>query len=163
MASILKLMLAIMDIKYISMIPNRRIIMKTKLGISTGVFAAITFLVACFGGYTPVLLLVGYVLICESDEWLKKAVLKALGVMLVVSFCVTVINLLPNVFGWINSLLGFFNTNVNFGPINNFLGLFTRAIDIAETCFLLVLGAKALKNETVKVPVVDGLIDKYTK
>ena len=89
--------------------------------------------------------------------------MKALGVMLVVSFCVTVINLLPNVFGWINSLLGFFNTSVNFGPVSNFLGLFTRAIDIAETCFLLVLGVKALKNETVKVPVVDGLIDKYTK
>ena len=137
--------------------------MNTKLGIGTGVFAALIFAVACFGGYTSVLLLVGYVFLCESDEWLKKAGVKALAVMVCVDFFRAVINLLPDVFSWINSLLSFFDTSVNFAPVSSFLGLFTRAIGIAEVVFLLLLAAKALKNETVKVPFVDGFIDKHIK
>ena len=137
--------------------------MNTKLGIGTGVLAALIFAVACFGGYTPVLLIVGYVFLCESDEWLKKAGVKALVVMVCVDFFRALINLLPDIFSWINSLLSFFDANVNFTPVSSFLGLFTRAIGIAEVVFLLLLAAKALKNETVKVPFVDGFIDKHIK
>ena len=137
--------------------------MNTKLGISTGVFAAAIFAVACFGGYVSVLLLVGYVFLCESDEWLKKAGLKALAVMLIADFACTVINLLPSVFNWINKLLGFFEQYVDYAPVSNFLGLFTSIISIGETVFLLLLAVKALKNETVKVPFVDSFLDKHCK
>ena len=137
--------------------------MNTKLGISTGVLAAAIFAVACFGGYVSVLLLVGYVFLFESDEWLKKAGVKALAVMLLADFICGVINVLPSVFNWINRLLGFFEKSVNFTPVTNFLGLFTSVVAIAETVFLLLLAYKALKNETVKVPFVDSFIDKHIK
>ena len=137
--------------------------MNTKLGIGTGVFAALMFAVACFGSYTPLLLLVGYVFLCESDEWLKKAGVKALVIMVCVDFFRAVINLVPDVLAWINNLLAFFNSNINYAPVSSFLTLITRALSIAEVVFLLMLAAKALKNETVKVPFVDGFIDKYIK
>ena len=54
---------------------------KTKLGISVGLFGAIIFAVALFGGYIPSILLVGYVLLMETNEWLRKSAVKALATL----------------------------------------------------------------------------------
>lgn len=53
--------------------------MKTKLGISVGLLGTMVYFAALFGGYTPVILLAGYVLLFEENEWLKKAAIKAVA------------------------------------------------------------------------------------
>ena len=45
---------------------------KTKLGITIAMFAAAIYVVALVGGYVPAILLGGYVLLREENEWLKK-------------------------------------------------------------------------------------------
>ena len=44
---------------------------KTKLGVSVGIFGAFLYVAALFGGYIAITLLAGYVLLMESNEWLK--------------------------------------------------------------------------------------------
>ena len=51
--------------------------MKTKLGISVGILAAATYLAALIG-ITPLLLVAGYILIVEENDFLKKTAVKAL-------------------------------------------------------------------------------------
>ena len=46
--------------------------MKSKLGVSVALLGALPFILSLFGGYTPMLLVVGYIFICEEDSWLKK-------------------------------------------------------------------------------------------
>ncbi|MBR4164617.1 MAG: hypothetical protein IKR43_00050, partial [Lachnospiraceae bacterium] len=62
--------------------------MKSKLGIHIGFLACICFLVAQFGGLTPLALLAGYVLIREENDFLRMSALKALMIVL----CAAVLN-----------------------------------------------------------------------
>ena len=50
---------------------------KTKLGITTGLLAALAYFTGCFSGYLLLFLVAGYVLLKEEDEWLRKNVVKA--------------------------------------------------------------------------------------
>ena len=63
---------------------------KSKLGLPVGLFGALIFAMAYFGGYTVLFLLVGYVLIREEDAWLRRTAVKAV----LVSVAFSVINLL---------------------------------------------------------------------
>ena len=69
---------------------------KTKLGISVGLLGAAIYFMGLFSGYLVVVLLAGYVLLCEDNEWLKKSAVKAVSVMALFSFLITVVNLVPN-------------------------------------------------------------------
>ena len=46
---------------------------KTKLGLSVAIMSALVFLVAAFGGYTPLLLVAGYILIAEENARVEEA------------------------------------------------------------------------------------------
>ena len=135
--------------------------MKTKLGISVGLLAAITCWCGVLSGYLAVLLLVGYVLLREEDGWLKGAVVKVLITMVLFDVLVACINLVPSVLGWVSTLTSLFNNPVYFTAVNNFIELFTRIINIAEKVFLLLLGLQALKQKSFKIPVVDDFIAKH--
>lgn len=135
--------------------------MKTKLGISVGLLGAIIYFAALFGGYTPVIILAGYVLLFEENEWLKKSAVKAVTLMVFIAFLMTLIGLIPDLLSWVNSLVLVFNGNFNYGIVISVINVITKAIDIIETCFFLILGSKALNQGTVTVPFVDNIINKY--
>lgn len=135
--------------------------MKTKLGISVGLLGAIIYFAALFGGYTPVIILAGYVLLFEENEWLKKSAVKAVALMVFIAFLMTLIGLIPDLLSWVNSLVLVFNGNFNYGIVISVINVITKAIDIIETCFFLILGSKALNQGTVTVPFVDNIINKY--
>lgn len=52
---------------------------KTKLGVSIGLLGAGIFAAALFGGYVATIVLAGYVLLMETNEWLRRAAVKALN------------------------------------------------------------------------------------
>lgn len=135
--------------------------MKTKLGVSVGLLGAAIYLVALFGGYTPAIILAGYVLLLEENEWLKKTAVKALTLMVSISFLLTVIHLIPDLLSWIGSLVHVFDGSFDYGTINSLVNVFTKAIDIIRTVLFLALGVKALKESTVDVPYVDDIVNKY--
>lgn len=134
---------------------------KTKLGISVGVAGAALFFVAYFGGYVPAILMAGYVLIAEQNEWLKRAAVKAVATLVCFSVLFTVIGLLPDALSWIRTLVNVFNGSFDYGIVTKILSVFTEALSIAKTVIFLMLGVKALTLSTIKVPFVDNFINKY--
>lgn len=135
--------------------------MKTKLGISVGLLGTMVYFAALFGGYTPVILLAGYVLLFEENEWLKKAAIKAVALLVSIAFLVTVINLIPDILSWISTIVSVFKGTFNYSIVTSVISIFAKAIDIIRTCLFLTLGVKALNQGTVAVPFVDKLINKY--
>lgn len=135
--------------------------MKTKVGISVGLFGAALYFTALFGGYVPVFLLAGYVLLVEENEWLRKTAVKAVALMIFISFVLTVIGLIPDLLSWINTVVYVFKGNFEYSVISNIINVFTKAIGILRTCLFLLLGLKALNQGTIAVPFVDQIVNKY--
>ena len=107
------------------------------------------------------ILLAGYVLSFEADSWLKKSAVKAVGLLILFSFLSAVINLVPNLLGFVNDLLGIFGVGFGYGVISHFISAVLGILDILEKVLFLALGVSAFKQKDVGVPVVDSLIGKY--
>lgn len=134
---------------------------KTKLGISVALLGAGLYFMSLFSGYMVTVLLAGYVLLCEDNEWLKKAAVKAVSVMVLFSFVSAIVNLIPNVMSFIDYIISMFGGNFYIAFISNLVNAVVTALNVIEKLLLLGLGVKALNQGTIAVPVVDGLINKY--
>lgn len=133
---------------------------KTKLGISVGFLGAAIYFLGLFSGYLVVALLVGYVLLFEQNEWLRKCAVKAITLMLVISFVVTVINLIPNSISFINSVFSILGGSFSIGFITSIINAIVSAIGIIEKLLFLGLGLTALNMGTIAIPAVDKLVNK---
>ena len=134
---------------------------KTKLGISVGLLGSCICFTALFGALTPTIILVGYALLMEDNEWLKRCAVKAIAVVITVSFAITIVGLVPDLLSWIGSIVRVFEGNFDYLVINSIVDVFNGAMNILRTCVLLLLGVKALNQSTITIPVVDGIISKY--
>lgn len=138
---------------------------KTKLGISIGLLAAVMYFMGLFGGFLVTLLLAGYVLWFEEDEWLKKTAVKVVVLMLVFAGVVAVINLIPNLLSVLNNFISMFGGYI-YGSkivtfITNGISTITSIIDIIEKLVFLGLGVMALNQKNIVIPGLDKMIDKY--
>ena len=138
---------------------------KTKLGISVGLLGAITYLCCLVGGYTPVIILVGYIALFEENIWLKKTAIKAFALMLAFSLISIVFNLIPGAVNLINELLGIFDEGFAhedfYRTVMNIVSFVNQALAILEKVVFVLLGAKALTQGTITIPVIDTFIKKY--
>ncbi|NEX02887.1 hypothetical protein SAMN04487829_2707 [Pseudobutyrivibrio sp. NOR37] len=134
---------------------------KSNLGIAKELLAAGIFVGALAGGYVFAGLMVLYVLLKEDDQWLKEMAVKAIATLMVFSFFINAINLLPTVVRWFGDLTSILDAGWDSYKLVTGLGLITNAIDIVRIIFFLVLAVKALKHQTINVPIVDDLIKKY--
>ncbi len=135
--------------------------MRTKLGISVGLLGAIMYCVTLFGGYFPALLLGGYVLLIEENQWLRVAVVKSLVLLTSITFLSDLIQLIPEILSWINTLVSKFDGSFKYDTISSVIKLVLDALSIIKTSLFLMLGATALNQTTVSIPVVDRLLKKY--
>lgn len=140
---------------------------KTKFGLSTGLTAAIIFMLAIITEFVndqfifaaPFVALVAFVLLKEEDLWLKACAVKA--VLIVIVF-----TLVPFLFSFINDFLYFLNFFLKFAGINiqdgfDIMGFIKSIIYVFEKIFLILLALVALKGKTIKVPVIDNIIAKH--
>lgn len=143
---------------------------KTKLGISTGLLAALAYFAGCFSGYLLLFLVAGYVLLKEEDAWLRKNVVKAVALMVVFSVATCALGLIPDLINWLNSGFGIINVSLYTIPfvgtillskITGIISFLTGAIGIVETVAFLLLGLSALKQKDVKISPIDKMIEKY--
>ncbi len=134
---------------------------KTRLGVSVAVFGAFIYAAAIFGGYTASTILVGYVLLMESNEWLKKTAVKALATLAFFSFLSLLVGLIPDAFGVISSLLRTFGLTVSFSFVTDIFGVLSRVVSLLEDLVFAGLIFKSLNQGTIKIPVVDGIVEKY--
>jgi len=135
--------------------------MKTKLGISVAMLAAGTYLIGFFAGYVALLLIAGYVLICESDEWLKKAVVKALVVTVAFSLISAIIGLIPNAISLVDSLCSIFDGHFSILFVSRFINFINVVLSVFEKLLMLAFAFLALDGKTIKLPVIDDFIEKH--
>lgn len=132
---------------------------KTKLGISVGLLGAAMFFLGLIN-VTGLLLVVGYVLLFESNEWLKRSAIKAVAVVIgfallsiIISFGNDIINVINGILSWFSSTT-FVSWPLNFNTIAN------GAINALEKIVLVILGFKAFTQGDLKVSTIDKVIDK---
>lgn len=135
--------------------------MKTKLGVSVAMMAAAAYLIGFFNGNVALLLIVGYVLICESDEWLKKSVVKALVVGLLFTLISAVIGFIPNAISIVDDLFNIFGGSFSIGFVSRIIIFINTVLDVFEKLLMLGLALMAFDNKTIKLPLVDDLIEKH--
>lgn len=134
---------------------------KTKLGISVELMGVLVFIAALVAGYTPTLLLVGYILIAEENAWLKKAAAKAIILMVGFSLLSVAINFIPNVLNIIESFLAIFNVYFSLSAISRIFNFFYSIVNVFEIVLFALLGIKALSQGSVAIPFVDKFLDKH--
>lgn len=134
---------------------------KTRLGISVGLLGAASYFSGLFGGYMITIILAGYVLLCEENAWLKKAAVKAVAIMMGFSLLGSLIYLIPNAIGVIDSVLNVFGGNFYLAFVSNIIDVLDKVLVLAEKLLFIILGLKAFNQGNVSVPVIDKLINKY--
>lgn len=134
---------------------------KTRLGVAVGLLGAAIYLVGLYGGVLATALLVGYVLVFEENDWLKKNAVKAFVLMMIFSAVSSVFYLIPNAIEVISSIINILG--IDFYPeiVYNLSNVISGALGIVETLLFLGLALKSLSQGSIAIPVVDQLIDTY--
>lgn len=135
--------------------------MKTKLGISVGLMGAALYLGSYYGGYVVMALMVGYVLLCEENEWLKAAAVKAALILLSFSLLNTLIDLIPTLVNLLDSLFRVFNGSLYVPFIDNVSNLFYNILTLLKKVLMIGLAALALINGDKKSDPLDKLVQKF--
>ena len=134
---------------------------KTRLGISVGLLGAATYFLGLFSGYIVVVILAVYILLFETNEWLRKSAVKAVALLVFFSLLIAVINLIPNAISFINNLMAVFDKSFSVIILSRIVTVIVSALDIIEKILFILLGVKAINQGTISLPVVDKLINKY--
>lgn len=134
---------------------------KARLGVGVGLIGAAMYFMGFFSGYLVAVIITGYVLLMEQDEWLKKTVVKALSLMILFSLCSAIVNLIPNVIACFNSLVSGFSGYLVISVFSRMASFVVSALDILEKVLFIILGILALNQKTIAIPFIDKMIDKY--
>lgn len=139
---------------------------KTRLGLPANVVAAAMYIVALFGGNTLVapLLLAGYILLFEDLNFVRRAAVKALAVVLGVLLVNMVLYLIPNfLMNVIENMLNMFDESM-YGEftnwLNDFTGMLSGLLDIGEKVALTLLAVMALFRKSIDLKCLNKLADK---
>ncbi len=136
---------------------------KTKLGVSVGLMGFILFLSVGFGGYVPMLIIGGYILFFESNEWLKKAAIKAAVLLVGFSLISGVVGLIPSAVTFVNEIFTAFNSYFSLNIVTGLFGAVSTVVSVAKTVLFMLLAIKALTQGTIRISFVDKLIQKHTE
>ena len=131
---------------------------KTKLGLTTGVLGAVTYLSFLFGGYVAGLLILGYILLWEKDSVLKVSAMTALLITLAASIINAVVGLLPDVVNVLESLLNVFKVYFSVAFLDNIYAFFVRLISLLKTVAMLALAGLCLFNKPIQLPVIKKML-----
>lgn len=134
--------------------------LKTKLGISIALVGAAMYFLGMFS-FIPAVLLAGYVLIAEENEWVKRQAARMVGVVLLFGLLSIAIGWIDEFVGMLNIVVRWFNDEVYLKVPGNLTGLLQYIISIVKEVFLLVMGIMALNMKSIKFPLVDKLLDKF--
>ena len=132
---------------------------KTKLGITISLFGGALYFIGMVSIF-PLVLLAGYVLLMEENQWLKRVAVKAVAVVLFFAVLQNLVGLLSDSSSFIFNIAALFNRNPNLAQYNRIISLLRIIISVISTITMLLLGFKALKMGDVGVGPVDKLVDK---
>lgn len=133
---------------------------KTRLGISAALLGAVICFSGLFSGYLLVFLLTAYVLLMEENIWLKKTAVKTVAVLIIFSLLSAVLGLIPDLINVIDDIFTIFSGSFSIRFLTNIIYALRSILGFLETLLLLGLGFKALNQGTIKIPMIDKLVDK---
>lgn len=131
----------------------------TKIGVPAKLLAAFAYLAAFFSGYVAFLLIGGYILIREQNDWLRFHAVKAGVLMVCFSIANALISLIPSLFTWIDDLLGIFGGSFRLAFIYNGQSWLATTLAVLEKLLFLVLAFMAFKGSDLKLGPVDKLVN----
>lgn len=131
----------------------------TKIGVPAKLLAAFAYLAAFFSGYVAFLLIGGYILIREQNDWLRFHAVKAGVLMVCFSIANALISLIPSLFTWIDDLLGIFGGSFRLAFIYNGQSWLATTLAVLEKVLFLVLAFMAFKGSDLKLGPVDKLVN----
>ena len=132
---------------------------KTKLGITIKLFGGALYFIALIG-LTPLVIVAGYALIMEENEWLKRVAVKAVAVVLFFAILTNIVGLLTDSTSFLNNLVLLFNGTINLATINRIAAMLRTIISALQTISLLLLGFRAMNMRDAAVGSVDRTINK---
>lgn len=131
----------------------------TKLGVPAKLLACFAYLAAFFSGYVAFIVLGGYVLIREQNDWLRYHTVKAGLLMVCFSVLSALISLIPSVFTWIDDLIGIFGGHFRPAFIYDCQSWLSTTLSLAEKVLFLLLAFKAFKGGDLGLGPVDKLVN----
>lgn len=134
--------------------------LKTKLGISIALVGAAMYFLGAIS-FTPAVLLAGYVLIVEENEWLKRQAAKMIGVVVVFGLLSIAVGWIDDVVYMLGIIVRWFSKDTYLSVPANLTTLCQYIITLAKEVFLLMMGFMALGMKNVKLGVVDKQLDKF--
>lgn len=132
---------------------------KSKLGVSIGLVGAALYFFGAFNTL-PAILLAGYVLLFEENDWLKKSAIKMVTVLVVFNVLIVAVGLIQDVFSVVNIFVNWFKY-VNITMPLNLDNLLIVVLSFLEKVLLIFMGISALSMGTVKIKFVDNVINKH--
>lgn len=132
---------------------------KTRLGISVGLLAAILYLLGLLN-LLGLVVVAGYILFCESNEWLRKSAVKAVILYAVFALISIFFGIINDAFGILNTMIGWiFSFRLGF-PLQ-LDDIIQYVASILKTILFLALAAMALKQKTIPMGPIDKAIEKH--
>lgn len=133
---------------------------KTKLGVTVALLGTAIYFIGLFGGYIPVIILGGYVLLMEENIWLKKTAVKSVAVLIMFSLFSSLLNLIPGVISFVDDIFNIFGGYFTIGVVISIVNMLTSALSLLRTLLFILLGLKALNQGDLSVPGIDKLVNK---
>ena len=132
---------------------------KTKLGMSIGLLSAVIYFTALFGGYIPLFMIAGYVLIFEQNDWLKRVCFKAVILLIAFSMITAIVGILPNLMNSFSNFIQIFNGDFSYVFISRIVNIFNDIMSIIKVIVFIMLGFKAYKIQDIRISNIDKIID----
>lgn len=134
---------------------------KTKLGITVGLLGAAIYLFALVSPFTLVII-AGYVLLFEENEWLKRAAVKAAAILLLFGILTSGVGLLDNLLNIFSYIIGWFGKSITLRLPLNLEEILLNILGFAEKGLFIILGLFSLTQGTVKIGMIDNLVSKHS-
>lgn len=116
----------------------------TKIKIDNRVISILIYMMAALGGYTPMLILAGYVFLYEkNNERLRLDVMMSFTVTIAYSLMKIFIGYIPIIVNWFLVLL---SINVDISKFNGIIKVITEIIDFMRLVLLVKLAVDAYKD-----------------
>lgn len=132
---------------------------KTKLGVTVGLVGATLYFLALINTLS-LILLAGYVLLFETNEWLKKSAVKAVAVAITFSLIPVAVSFGSDIFSLLNAIMSWFNSNARLSYPLNLNTIINSSAYGLQKIILLLLGFKALTQGSMSVGPLDEIVNK---
>lgn len=135
---------------------------KGKLGINLHFYAVLAFIFAIFGWSTALILLTGFVIVAEKDEWTSRQSLQALLLCVFTDVVKTVEGYIGITSIYISNpegsdVIEFVNKAAD--GIGSFFDVISTLFGIACLVFAILAAINVAKGKEAKVPVINGLVN----